>query len=276
MKPMESPSVIVSPAMAVPSRHYRRLVEEFARHGWRADVVPRRGMEPDVPPASRTLDWGYTEEAGDLAAAIVEVRRAEPTRPVLVVGHSLGAQLAAMLADGPAESRPDGVVSVAGSVPWFRLYSRDALPVLAVALLVGPVTAVVGHWPAAGFGGPGPRTLMREWARMVRRGRAPFATRPTADVPLLAVRLAGDRLVTAPAAELYESRFLPRRRTVWNYTADDVPEGGSLDHVRWVKTPGAVVDHVVQWWAGQYDGTDSTATSDSVTGEEFGAATSSM
>lgn len=43
----------------------------------------------------RAADWSYDDEIGDIEAAVAVVRRENPDRPVILLGHSLGAQLAA-------------------------------------------------------------------------------------------------------------------------------------------------------------------------------------
>ncbi|GAA2069378.1 hypothetical protein GCM10009821_02210 [Aeromicrobium halocynthiae] len=89
---MLSPHVVVSAAMAVPSGYYRPLVESFAAHGWRA-----------------------------------QARSEEPERPVVLLGHSLGGQLGALV-----QARDDGadaLVTIGAGVPWFRVHPWAGLPV---------------------------------------------------------------------------------------------------------------------------------------------------
>ncbi len=246
------PTVLISPAMAVPGRFYRPLVEAFELHGWTTTIAGRRGIETDTARPSRANDWSYDDEADDLADAIARVRDDDPTRPVVVVGHSLGAQLTAILARRPGGTRPDAIVTVAASVPWFRLYPHGGVVELCTASVVPIVTGVVGHWPTPGFGAPAPRTLMRQWARMVRTGRSPFDDGPPVDVPTLAARLADDRLVTGAAAERFERAIRPECLSTWTYTSEHCPPGGSTHHVGWVRTPGPVVERIVGWWTEQH------------------------
>ncbi|AZG44405.1 serine aminopeptidase domain-containing protein [Gordonia insulae] len=246
-----APIVLISPAMAVPARFYRPLVAAFAEHGWPATVVARRGIEPGDSPPSRAEDWSYADEAADLTAAVRAARAAMPDRYVVLLGHSLGAHLAAMVANASDDGAPDGVVTVAASVPFFRDYPHGGVVEWAIAAAVPIVTGIVGHWPTPGFGAPAPRTLMRQWARMVRRRQTPFDGDAKVQVPTLAIRLDADRLVTPAAAREFERTVQPDSLTVWTYTADRCPPGGSVDHVRWVRTPRPVVERAVDWWRTQ-------------------------
>ncbi|MGC5259072.1 alpha/beta fold hydrolase [Gordonia sp. DT218] len=243
-----TPNVLISPAMAVPSRYYQPLVDAFARHGWFATTVPRRGIDAGSGAPSRDEDWSYADEADDLAVAVRRARAETPDAPVMILGHSLGAQLCAVLGRRGDDGAPDVIATVAASVPYFRHYGRGGVVEWCTAAAVPIVTAAFGYWPTPGFGAPAPRTLMREWARMVRTGRTPFDDGDPIEIPTLAVRLDGDRLVTAQAAERFERAFHPAARTAWTYSADHCPPGGSVGHVQWARTPEAVVDRIVAWW----------------------------
>ncbi len=245
-----APLVLVSPAMAVPSRFYAPLVAAFEDVGWSARALGRRGFEPDLPVASRAADWSYADEIADLAEAVREARAASPGRAVLVLGHSLGAQMAVGLqcADDPATAA-DGLVLVGASVPHHRHYPYAGLPMLVFASAIPTLTRVFGHLPKPAFGAPGAATLMREWARFVRTGEPPFPADALVTSPALVVHLQGDAYAVSGANKRFVEQFLdPAATTRWVYTRDLVPEGGTTDHVQWVRTPSVVVERVVRWW----------------------------
>ncbi|MBY4574716.1 hypothetical protein ACN94_14115 [Gordonia paraffinivorans] len=244
-------TALISPAMGVPARVYRRLSEALAsgasaQSGFEVGVVARRGVECGSPRPARAVDWSYEDEADDLAEAIAAAR-ARTGGPVLVIGHSLGAQLAALAAQR-SDHRPDGIVAIGASVPWFRHYGRRAVPFAALAASVRPVTAVVGHWPRQGFAGPTPRTLMRQWARMVLTGRPPFDLDGSIRVRALMVRLGDDELVTDQAAAAYEAAFSRDVVTRWTYDESCCPAGGDATHLGWSRAPEVVARRIAEWW----------------------------
>lgn len=244
-----SPRVLVSPAMAVPSRFYAPLVDAFAAVGWTAEAVGRRGFEPDGPRAGRRSDWSYADEIDDLADAVGRARRADPARPVLLLGHSLGAQLAIGLQHRRGGTAVDGLVLVGASVPHHRHDPYAGLPMLAYAAAVPVLARAVGHVPKPAFGGPGAATLMHEWAGFVRSGRPPFEAPGLLRTPTLVVHLQGDAYAVSGANKRFVEQFLdPDVVTRWVYTKDAVPDGGTTDHVRWAQHPTVVVDRVVGWW----------------------------
>ncbi|OQR63564.1 hydrolase [Streptomyces maremycinicus] len=245
-----TPIVLIAPAMAIGSGYYRPLVAEFERHGWQARALRRRGFERGEPRASRRKDWAYRDEIDDIAEAVAAERAESPARPVLLLGHSLGGQLVA----GHELTRPtaNGVITVAGAIPHYRHFAYGSLHAAAMAALVVPaMTAVFGYLPKAAFGGPGARTLMREWARMVLTGRPPYAVDQPITTPALVISLSDDTLSPVGAVDdLAHRLFSSASVTRWHHTSDQVPEGSTNDHIGWVRTPATVVDRIVTWWHG--------------------------
>ena len=240
-------TVLISPAMGVPARVYRRLTEALSRAGLDVVIVPRRGIEEGSEPPSRRSDWSYADEADDLADAVTAARTETPETRVLVLGHSLGAQLAALVASR-TDRAPDGIVAIGASVPHFRHYGARGIPLAALAASVTPVAAVLGRWPRRGFGGPTPRTLMREWARMVLTGWAPFALDSRMRLPALSIRLHDDEVVSGRAADAYDAAFDKDAMSTLCYRASDGPAGGVATHLGWTRTPDGIVELIARWW----------------------------
>lgn len=239
------PTVLISPAVDIGSRYYRLLVEEFDRIGWPARALPRRGHEPDGARASRSHDWSYADEVAVVEREIARERERDPGRPVLLLGHSLGAQLGlgVQLGEHPA----DALVTVGGCLPHRAVYPRPGVRLLIQAGVVVPVTTrLFGYLPGPFFAGPGARTLQREWARMALTGVTPYRE-GVSQRPALLIDLEGDWLAPGRAVDAFADRFFPAAQR-WTYRDEMVPDGGSNGHIRWARSAGPVVDTVRQWW----------------------------
>ncbi|GIM93366.1 alpha/beta fold hydrolase [Paractinoplanes toevensis] len=248
---MTAPLVLIAPAMGIGSAYYRPLVDDFGRRGWPARALGRRGFERGQPRAGRANDWSYADEIADLATAVTQARAENRDRPVLLLGHSLGAQLAAghELSHDPV----DGVVTVGGALPYHRHYPLGGAHILTLATVIVPaLTAVFGYLPKPAFGGPGARTLMREWARIAVSDRLPFPADRLVETPSLIISLDGDNYAPSRAVDAFARRLFDAAHTTrWEYRRADVRPGDSNGHVTWVRGAGQVVDQVVSWWNGQ-------------------------
>ncbi|MFG1605044.1 alpha/beta fold hydrolase [Actinoplanes sp. NPDC049265] len=254
--PDARPSVVFLPAMGVPLSYYHRLLAAWPRH---VIAVEWRGMPESRVGDLRRARFGYSDLLRrDLPAAVaLAVERGAPQ--VVLVGHSLGGQIALLAAAGGTVA-PAAVVTVAtgssagGHLPWGRRWQRR----LGVGV-VSVVSWAAGHWPGhvMRFAGRQPRSLMRDWAYEARHGRYRLAGDPTdyeaalagSRVPALLIDLDGDRLIPAGAVDHLARRVGgPVSRLTVPAGAADRP--GGFDHFSWARrTPRAVIDRIEEWSA---------------------------
>ncbi len=257
--PLETDSaVLFLPALGVPIGYYRPLFEQWAARGRRVFGLEIRGQERSSASDVRRNDFGYaTILEQDLPAALEQTPLGSIPR-LIVVGHSLGGQLA-LAAAGSGILHPDRIVMIASGSTTYRAAST---PLRRVARrMVTPtflaITAVVGHFPGdrIGFGGRQPKTMMADWHREGWYGAYRFAGTDVdyeealghVDVPILAVTFARDPFVPHASADLLLARVSPARPDRVRLTVAD--NGGiPLDHVRWVRQNPALVLDVVEGW----------------------------
>lgn len=161
-------AVLIAGAMGVKQDYYDEFARWLAAQGYAALSFDYRGMGESLP-AGRSLrgfradlfDW-----ARDIDAAIDALLARHPDAPLLVVGHSLGAQLLGLLRH---RDRIAGLVSVAaGSGYW-----RDNAPQLKRIVLyfwhvlVPVAVAIAGYFPGKRIGKVGdlPRGVVMQWRR---------------------------------------------------------------------------------------------------------------
>jgi len=253
--PGRAASVVFLPALGVPVAYYRPLFRAWMLSGRHVLGVELRGM-PQSPVADLRRDsFGYAHLVReDLPAVFTDPAVAAADRIVLV-GHSLGGQLA-LLSGAAGTVRPDAVVTLGTgtSSPFARSGRLARAQRVAGVRFVGAVTCSLGYWPGHrfGFGGRQPRTLMSDWGYEARHGRYRLRGDRTdyetalgnLAVPALLIDLAGDRMITRSAVDHLAAR-LPA--DVDRATVDAVP-----DHFLWARrAPETVISRVESWLTGR-------------------------
>ena len=250
-----APVVVCLPAMGVAASFYRPLAEALVGQGLHAFTCDHRGVGKSSVRASRRVSFGYGDMLEkDLPRAVAAARAALPGRPVYLLGHSLGGQLAALYA-GAGADRVDGTILVAAGSVYFRSYRfPDSLKVLGVTQLARGLSSALGYWPGdkLGFAGREARGVIRDWSHQARTGRYEFklggaeaeSLLARAAGEVLAISVDNDVLAPASAVDHICQKLSSARVTRWHYTA---ARGDRIDHFRWVKRPDPVARRVKAW-----------------------------
>ena len=246
----DSPIVLIFPAMGTPARYYAPLAKALRTEGLAVVVADLRGTGSSTPRPSRASRYGYGEITADVGAVLTALRPRLGERPVLLLGHSLGGQAAALHAASTAGDGIAGIVLVAVGLPWFRSYpGRRKLGVLVFTQAIVMVSAVVGFWPGWGFGGRQARGVIRDWGYTARHGRFPVidGVDPTADLAairttVLAVSVEHDRYTPAPTVD-HLAAMMPRANVERRHLTS-AETGAPLDHFRWVRAGGPLASWV--------------------------------
>ena len=245
-------SLLFLPALGVPVSYYGPLLKRWSaqRHVVAMDFRRANGSRAEL----RTAESGYsTLIRSDLRAALAS--EALRGRRVVLVGHSLGGQLA-LLAAAAGVGDPEAVVVIAAGTSSVAAQTTVVGRAKRAAgiTVVRVVLRTLGYWPGNrfGFGGRQPGSLMRDWATEARSGRYRLhgddfdyeAALGSLAPPALLVGVTGDRIVTAAAIDQLRSR-LPETTTRIELTPGDA---AASDHFLWArKSPELVIDAVESW-----------------------------
>ncbi|HVI54322.1 MAG TPA: alpha/beta fold hydrolase [Luteibacter sp.] len=241
------------PALGVAARHYESLALALAARGIAVAVHEWRGIGSSDRRPGRRSDWGYRELlTDDLPSSLHALRKAVPSSPLYVGGHSLGGQLASLLA--ATTSLPlAGLALVGSGAPYWRCFK----PWVGLALVAAPVLAnVVGWLPGrqVGFGGNEARGVIGDWSRTGRTGR--YAGRGI-DVdleaalgrqraPVFAQRLRDDWFAPETSLDFLLGKMPEAPRRIDVIGADDL-SGKPADHFAWMKVPADIARRLAEW-----------------------------
>ncbi len=161
-------AVLIGGAMGVRQDYYRPFAEWLARQGFVVASFDYRGMGESRPAGAslREVDVDLFDWAADTDTVIEALAERAGGLPIVLIGHSLGAQLPGLLRH---RDRLAGLLSVAaGSGYW-----RDNAPQLRRYVLyfwhvlVPLGTALFGYFPGRRFGKVGdlPRGVVLQWRR---------------------------------------------------------------------------------------------------------------
>lgn len=214
-------AVLIAPAMGMEARHYEAFAQWLAGQG--AAVLcfdyrgmgasrfdrPLRGFQADVD------DWLLDQDA-----ALNALAQRHPGVPLLLLGHSLGAQLAAAL---PSAARLDGLLGVSMGSGYIGDQRADFRPRSRLFLYaIAPLALrLCGHFPGQRLGiiGDVPAPAMRQWLRWCRTpgylldAEQRRSLYRAARFPVISLQLADDEMLADSGFRLmFEAFGNPRRR----------------------------------------------------------------
>jgi len=241
------------PALGVAARHYEPLALALSAQGIVVAVHEWRGIGSSDRRAGRRSNWGYRELlTDDLPTSLAALREAVPSLPLYVGGHSLGGQLASLLA--ATTSLPlAGLALVGSGSPYWRCFK----PWVGLALVAAPLLAhLVGWLPGrrVGFGGNEARGVISDWARTGRSGR--YAGRGMAtdleaalrrqQAPVFAQRLRDDWFGPEASLAFLLGKMPEASQRTDVITPEDLA-GAPADHFAWMKVPSEIARRLAGW-----------------------------
>ncbi|MBF6333858.1 alpha/beta fold hydrolase [Nocardia transvalensis] len=245
--------VVVIPGLGVPGGYYELFADKLAARGFDVAIGELRGNGDSRPKPSASSTYGYQELVSvDFPAMFEVVRERFPDSTPILLGHSLGGQLATMYA-ARIRGRLGGLILIASGTPYYRGYGGIVGSAMRLGAPAISLTAnLAGFWPgdritAGGFGRQS-KVLISDWARLARTGRfAPAG----ADIdyeeriarlklPVLSITVEGDDYTPPGSAAHLLEKLANARITTWHQ-----PE--SLGHNGWIVDPQSTIDRIEKW-----------------------------
>ena len=224
-------SVVIGGAMGVRQSFYEPFALWLAGQGFRVTTFDYRGHGDSLQGPMRAVKADLFDWARDYEAVISAAKAALPSRPLYLLGHSLGAQLPGLL---QKPEQVDGLLSVAaGSGYW-----RDNAPQLKRIVpyfwwvLVPLATRLCGYFPGRTLRKVGdlPAGVILQWRRWCldprysvgAEGPAVAQSYGAVRFPVLAWSMADDELMTLRGTHNLVNLYANAERRVESITPGDV------------------------------------------------------
>jgi predicted alpha/beta hydrolase len=225
-----SKTMVLFAAMGTPAKYYDRFVKGLTERGHPVVRVRWRDEDRDFP--INNPDYGYADLAEIDAPAAIGWAREQFGEDPIVLGHSLGGQIASISAAGSGPFAGIAVIA-SGTNYWRGSGLRWALGIGAVSVIAPIIVRIFGYWPGGrlNFGGRQTAGVIRDWARLGRSGRFEPAHAKSDlegllreyDGHFLSLTIAGDEYVGRGAteqllkklssAEIERKRWSPEERS---------------------------------------------------------------
>jgi predicted alpha/beta hydrolase len=237
---------ILVPALGTTASFYQPFAEALTTHGCSVLSPELPGTGVSCPRPSRKINYGYRDLVETYLPEIVNsAKQVARGAPVILIGHSLGAQVGTLaVASGAIEI--DALVIIAGGSVHYRNWDgAGSAKVLFASLLFPSLTRLFGYLPGqyVGFGGPQARTLIWEWAKIIKTGSFSHITDVSAysgGTPMLAIGIEGDTFAPEKSVSTLagilggDVEMMPK---TWK---------GS-PHSSWARNPAETVSRIVEW-----------------------------
>lgn len=234
------------PAMGTPAGYYRPFARALAVRGISVLLAEIPGTGASRPPPSRRRDYAYRDLYGTYVPRLLtRARECVPSVPLVLMGHSLGAHVGA-LAVLTGSVQVDALVTLAGGNIHYRNWDGAGrfgirLAGAGFALLARLLGYLPGH--LVGFGGPQAKSLIGEWAGVIKSGRYEHITGGQAlsgRARTLCIGFEGDPM--APTESVRALAVMIQGRM------DILPVSGKgKPHSYWAREPDLTADRIDRW-----------------------------
>lgn len=245
--------IVLLAAMGTPAKYYDRFAAGLLSLGHPVVRVRWRDEDRDFP--INNPEYGYADLAEVDAPAAINWTREQFGEDPIVVGHSLGGQIASISAAGSGPLAGIAVIA-SGTNYWRGSGPRWAVGVGAVSVIAPIIVRIFGYWPGGRlrFGGRQTATVIRDWARLGRTGRFAPAHAKTDlegslreyDGPLFSLTIAGDEYVGRGATDQLLSKLpnadIERKR----WSPDERSHRG---HFGWTRAEREPAEIIHEWVA---------------------------
>ena len=166
--------LIFIPAMGVPAGYYKLFAEQLSEVGYHVAIIELRGHGKSQYRVSHVNDFGYDNIIQqDIHTIIQHIKGRFPSLPLILGGHSLGAQLSLLYASRYTKEI-DQLLVIACASPLAKNFTgKQRASVFLAPYLFSVTSKLLGYHPGKtlGFGATESRTLINDWSYLAKTGK---------------------------------------------------------------------------------------------------------
>ncbi|GLP98029.1 hypothetical protein GCM10007895_33360 [Paraferrimonas sedimenticola] len=247
----------IFPAMSVWARFYIPLAKSLQSLGVNVVISDHRGHGSFQYQPKRDRDFGYERMVLDCQQVINQGQDLFPNTRAIALGHSLGGQLASLVAARYPDSL-QGIVLVASGLVHYKGWSGLEKVGLRIIVSVFPwIAKLNGYFPGnlVGFAGREAMSVMADWGHCGRTGRyellgssfdyeSAFNSR---ELPVLGITVEGDTYASQQSTKNLANKFAAGKRDYHHLPKKIDSINKPMDHFNWAKSPHLIQDWISDW-----------------------------
>ncbi len=250
--------LLLFPAMGVEAAYYEPFATYLAQEGLLTITADLRGLGHSSIRPEKQRDYGYEEMMQlDYLSIFKSIDQKFPKKKKIVLGHSLGGQLAACFLSRYDFGVKTLILLAACSVHPSGWEGMGRLKIHFVIRFFGFIARVLGYFPGdkIGFGGRAAKQHLLDWCRQGKTGKYQLAKAnfdyETAlgrlKISTLAIPIANDQLAPAKAMKNLYQKFHPAAEV---QVREFTPAQAGFDkpnHFNWARKPKGMGDLILTW-----------------------------
>jgi predicted alpha/beta hydrolase len=249
----DGPVILIFPAMGMKASYYAGFAEALSLSGYAAITADLKGIGRSSVRPGKEVNFGYKEMIEtDLGGVVHWARNRFADRNIILLGHSLGGQLASLYA-AKYPANIDALILIACCSVYYKGWGGLAqYRILMGTQFIGALSTAVGYFPGkrVGFGGTNAKGVMQDWSRQSRTGKYVLNNEvfdyetalKSLNLPILSISFEGDNFSPLSAVNHLLSKFSDSAEIKNVYLGKSDPLNQQFNHFNWPKKP----DHIVR------------------------------
>lgn len=245
-------------AMGIASKYYDTLAKHIATQNYIAISTDYKGIGNSSIRPSKKTDYSYTDIVNDdLNNAITTIKTMFPNKKIVVIGHSLGGQMACLHAAKYPKAIDAIILCTSCSVYYKGWIQHNQYAILAKTQFVGLVARFLGYFPGKkiGFGGLEAKSVMIDWSNQARNGNYILVkddfnyeeNLKQVTISILAISLEVDDFSPKKAVEYLLDKMPNAKSKEHIHIMPNDTVNDDYNHFNWPKKPEKIFNLMQNW-----------------------------